>query len=212
MTDEPSAPSWGEDHRNHPLITETDWGLLTEEGYFEDRKRPSVSRNQQRRKLHARVRNALLDLSLLFNQLDATEIAKIFSSKPDGWLRQNEGAITDSLAFILYGMGIIHLMTADSAEYHGTSKRLFEDALYEAGKKYGEADVSTGPYLVEGVKLDIDGTRIPRPNLLRDLEEGRELHPSAVRMLLEMEEVDTAPVQEELRKMLLDDGTHDEDT
>ena len=207
MTDCPSDPDWSDDDRSHPLITPTDWDFLTTEGFFDDHARPSVSRSQQRQNIRARVRNALLDLSLLFDQLDPNEIITVLSTKqggPNEWRQQDEEAISDALAFVLFGIGITDLMRSGGRDY-GSSRSLFEDAVYRAGKKSGQLEGSPGPYLVENTNLDIDATRIPRPNLLHDLEEGRELHPSAVRMLLEMEDVDTAPVQEELRKMLLDD-------
>lgn len=207
MTDYPSDPDWSDDDRSHPLITPTDWDFLTTEGYFDDHARPSVSRSQQRQNIRARIRNGLLDLSLLFDQLDPDEITTILSTEqggPDEWERQSEEAIANSLAFVLYGAGITSHM-GESGKFHGRTRRLFKETVYRAGKKVGERDGSHGPYLVEDADYNIDATRIPRVNLIRDLEEGRELHPSAVRMLLEMEDVDTAPVQEELRKMLLDD-------
>jgi len=74
-----------DESRNHPLITKTDWGFLTTDGYFDDHKNPSSSRIQQRKKLRKRIRNGLLDLSLLLDNLseeDREELADELKLRP----------------------------------------------------------------------------------------------------------------------------------
>jgi hypothetical protein len=69
-------------------VTNTDYDFLTTEGYFDNEEYASQRRSQQRRKLQTRVRNALLDLSVLARIIDDDELDEILASElgdPDEW-------------------------------------------------------------------------------------------------------------------------------
>lgn len=201
------------DDRKDAMLTSLQRDFLTGEHEYTG-EHAKQERYQRRKAIRERIYHTLLDFTLLLDHLDASEREKVFGGPMEAFIgfedSEFEKGLRDTLAFILYGAGVTALMKAGGENLHEpTAERLLEDALYRAGKKAGD-DSRMGPFLVEDLELRIDAARIPVPNLIGDLEEGRELHPAAVRMLLEMDEVDMAPIQEQLRKMLLDDTSLDE--
>lgn len=148
-----------------------------------------------KRRIRERTRQALLDFGILFEEMEHSERVKIF---PKGTAKQEdpvfkEGA-RDALAFILERASVTHLMGHSDPVPRNAANLLIEQALIRVGKR--------NDFLVHEAHLEIEADRIPVPNLLRDLEEERELPPEALRYLMEFEEVDTQQVQELLREMI----------
>jgi hypothetical protein len=73
--------------------------------------------------------------------------------------------------------------------------------LTEAVNRAGERD----GLLIENIDVDIDAVELPRQRLLEDLEAGNELTPRELWILLESEEVDTAEIQQHIRRLLMED-------
>jgi len=146
MTDDATHPDWDAD-RIHPLLTKTDWGFLTTEGYFADRARPSVSQSQQRQKIRNRIRNAFRDFALLVGYLDEGDIERIFQ---DPTADQVNG-MTDALSLIYRG-------TRDGVRVAETgAKESFEPMIRRAIRN-GEAalDESATNTLVIDVTFEND--------------------------------------------------------
>lgn len=104
MADGDPSPDWNPD-RSHPLVTETDFNFLTEDDYYsaDEYARPSQSRNQQRRNLYDRIRNAIRDMSFLFEHLDDDDLTRLFGPgeySTGDWGRLH-GSMQDTLALFV---------------------------------------------------------------------------------------------------------------
>lgn len=161
-----------------------------------------------KRRIRNRVRNSLLDFTLLFEHLDESEREKIFGSNVRATMDVDEDlweGIRDTLGFVLEGAGAATPTVMGSAEKPVSGSicdRLLEDALQKVGDRNG--------YLVKEVRLNVDATRMPWSNLRSRLKEGDELPPEALRFLLHHENVDVAEVQDQIRDMVLEEDKKDE--
>lgn len=186
------------------MLTTEDRRWLTGEKEYEG-EHAKQQRYQRRRDIRERIYNSILDFTILFHYLEDTEREKLFGQlSADGtqWdLNDQEfdDGIRDTLAFLLYNVGVTHLMHTNDEKGPSemtAAERLLTDALYHAGRR--------DDFLVEELELDIEATHLPFSNVLDDLEAGTPLSPARLRVLLESEQVDTTEIQERVRTMIFD--------
>jgi hypothetical protein len=190
--------------RKNAMLTTEDRRWLTGEKQYEG-EHAKQQRYQRRRDIRERIYNSILDFTILFQHFEDTEREKLFGQlSADGtqWdLNDQEfdDGIRDTLAFLLYNVGMTHLMRADNETEPSemtVAERLLTDALYHAGRR--------DDFLIEEFELDIEATHLPFSNVLDDLEAGTPLSPARLRVLLESEQVDTTEIQESVRTMIFD--------
>jgi hypothetical protein len=189
--------------RKNAMLTTEDRRWLTGEKTYEG-EHAKQQRYQRRRDIRERVYNALLDFTILFEQLDAAEREKLFGQiSADGtqWMVDDqafEEGVCDALAFLLYSVGITRLMQPEETD-HSTptvAERLLNEALVRAGRQ--------DDLFVEQTDLTVDAKPLALSGLLDDLEAGNPLSVIGIRLLLESEQVETAAVQECLRAMIFE--------
>lgn len=189
--------------RKNAMLTTEDRRWLTGEKTYEG-EHAKQQRYQRRRDIRERVYNALLDFTILFEHLDDAEREKLFGQvAADGtqWTvddRALEEGVCDTLAFLLYTVGVTRLMQPDRAD-HSTptvAERLLNEALVRAGRQ--------DDLFVEQTDLTVDARPLALSGLLDDLEAGNPLSVIGIRLLLESEQVETAAVQECLRTMIFE--------
>ncbi|WP_137290380.1 hypothetical protein [Natronorubrum halophilum] len=187
--------------RKNAMLTTEDRRWLTGEKTYEG-EHAKQQRYQRRRDIRDRVYNSLLDFSILFEYLEEAEREKLFGTsggdqQPLIEDRELSDGIRDGLAFLLYNTGITATMNSSDDHPDVAAERLLIDAIYQAGETDG--------ILVEGVSLDIEAVDLSQSSLLDDLEDGNELSPREIRVLLESESIDTQEVQETIRKQVFDE-------
>ncbi|MXV62695.1 hypothetical protein GS429_11585 [Natronorubrum sp. JWXQ-INN-674] len=185
--------------RKNAMLTTEDRRWLTGEKSYEG-EHAKQQRYQRRRDIRERVYNSILDFSVLFEHLEEGEREKLFGSPgtdQDALTddRQFTDGVCDALAFLLYSTGINSMMDSGGSS-DPVADRVLTEALHRSGQRDG--------IFVEDVDLDIDAVNLPRASLLEDLEAGKELSPSELRLLLESEDVDTRNVQEHIRREVFD--------
>lgn len=152
-----------------------------------------------KRRIRKRVREGILDFTLLFNELEHEEREKIFGSNLTPLIELDDDlaqGMRDALAFILEGAGGAALL--DEHRPKGlTSEQLLERAIGRLARQYGYF-----PRRIDMSGIEIDAERLPW-NLEEGLEQGEELPPEALAFLMEeYDEIDTIEVQELLRSMI----------
>ena len=193
-----------EGRKNAMLTTEDRRWLVGEKSY--EGEYAKQQRYQRRREIRERIRNSILDFSLLVEHLEPAEAEKLFSPVPDPPTGEDEftDGLRDALVFVLLHTGIVEHMTADGsddgAQEIAVAEWLLEEALYRAGRR---EDI-----LVESVELEVEATPVPALSLLDDIDDGRVLSPAAIRLLLDHEKVDRAEIQSHIRAMILE-GAHE---
>lgn len=194
------------DEEINAMLTKDDRSFLRGEKTYSG-EHAKQQRYQRRRSIRDRVHQSVIDFSLLMDHLPEEEREKIFGGAQEG-IEDEEfvNGLRDTLAFVLYGTDISSKISDNSRST--LAQKLLESALQRVGMKIGETS-PTGPFIIENVTLDIESEKIPIPNLKRDLKEGRELPPESLRLLLELDEVDTSEIQEIIHQMLLDKGGED---
>jgi hypothetical protein len=184
------------------LTTEDRRWLAGEKSY--EGQHAKQQRYQRRRDIRSRVQNTILDFSILFEHLEESEREKLF-----GLIDENEtdddgdneftNGLRDTLAFVLYNTGITESMNREKSEGPGPlAERLLRDAVYRAGAR--------DEILVEDIDLTIEATHASVSEILDDLKAGNEVSPARLCLLLESDEIDTAGVQDCIRKTIIDDN------
>ncbi|WP_264556356.1 hypothetical protein [Halocatena marina] len=189
--------------RKNAMLTTEDRRWLTGEKTYEG-EHAKQQRYQRRRDIRERVYNSILDFTILFQQLEETEREKLFGHLSDDGTQWDiedeafEAGIRDALAFLLYNIGVTKPLSTDKATSSTpVAEQLITDAIYHAGRR--------DDYLVETVELNITATHLPLSNVLDDLEAGTTLSPARLRVLMESDRVDTAEIQECVRRMIFED-------
>jgi hypothetical protein len=186
--------------RKNAMLTTEDRRWLTGEKSYEGQ-HAKQQRYQRRRDIRSRVRNTILDFTILFEHLEESEREKLFDRPDEDGETDDEftNGLRDALAFVLYNTGITESMEREGSERSvPLAERLLQDAVYRAGKR--------DEILVEDVDLAIEATRAPVSAILEDLKAGNEVSPARLCLLLESDEIDTARAQDCIREMILDDG------
>lgn len=179
--------------RERGILTKSDREFLTGDSDIEPE---SHSERKSRERIRNRTKNALLDMWLLFEELEQRDLEQIFMPENDA--RSDSLAATSrALAFIFDGVGA-HRLMQPSKPHKDPSEESLRRALELVGRKH--------EYFVQEVELEIEADRIPVKRLFRDLEEENELPPEALRFLLELDEVDTSEVQDSIRDMVLEEN------
>ncbi|NGM67432.1 hypothetical protein G6M89_00160 [Natronolimnobius sp. AArcel1] len=187
--------------RKNAMLTTEDRRWLTGEKRY-DGEHAKQQRYQRRRDIRERVSNSLLDFSVLFEHIEEDELEKLFGTPGTDQTEVTDDSaladgICDALAFVLRSTGINAMHDGAATDSNPLAERLLTEALYRAGRKDG--------YLVQNVDLEVDAMAFSRKSLLADLEAGNDLSPSELRVLLEIEDVDTSAVQEHIRRQLLEE-------
>lgn len=180
------------------MLTTEDRRWLTGEKSYEG-EHAKQQRYQRRRDIRKRVRNTILDFTILFEHLEDAEREKLFERLGEDGTEGEEFAagLSDGLAFILYNAGITETMLEDGSDgTESTAERLLREAVSAAGKR--------DEILVEDVELSIDATRAPIASILEDLRAGNEVSPAELCLLLESEAVDTEDARDCIRELVVD--------
>lgn len=183
--------------RERGILAEADRGYLLEKEEYGSRQ----TRYERRKAIRERVREGLIDFTLLFDELEHDEREKIFGSNLTAQIQLDdnlEAGMRDALAFILEGAGGSTLFNERRPD-DVTSERLLERAIKRIGRRYG--------YFVRHIdasKIDVQAERLPW-DLEKGLEEGEELPPEALAHIMEeYDEIDVHEVQELMRSMISD--------
>lgn len=187
--------------RKNAMLTTEDRRWLTGEKAY-DGEHAKQQRYQRRRDIRKRLYNSVLDFSVLFEHLEEDEREKLFGTPGTKQTtltddRDLTDGVRDALAFLLYSTGINTSMNTEGTRSDPVAERLLREACYRSGQKDG--------LLVKTVDLEIDAVDLPRASLFEDLEDGKELSPDELRVLLESEDVDTRAVQEHIRTQVFDE-------
>lgn len=148
------------------------------------------SKKQKRNRIRRRVRNAILDFTILFDHLDERDRETVFDPENEEREAYTRG-ITDTLAF--FHLGTMGYSTP------------FKDMLARGVSK-GEQELAGSEYRMVNVEFNVDPVgRIDVDEVVEKLDEGRfgeitdeELR-AFVRLLAESEEFSSAPVREEIK-------------
>jgi len=186
--------------RKNAMLTTEDRRWLTGEKSYEG-KHAKQQRYQRRRDIRDRVYNAMLDFSILFEELDEDQRLEIFGEvSPDGqrWTESDEelrDGVRDGLAFLLRAVDVATLLRGDAED--SVADWMIEDALRRAGQRDG--------ILVEDVTTSVDATEVRVPELLDALEAGEDLSPAALYLLLDSGALDAEELSDTVREQLFGD-------
>lgn len=180
-------------------------GILTEADRDFLRNREGYSRQAAHARQNAiveRTRNAILDFSLLFDNLTDDDWTDITETSPtnDVWFDDSdiEAGVRDTLASMILVSGGRHLIRNPSTP-NSTAERMLRDAF--------ERVAWTRWYDLAHFEVSIVAERIQGRDLVRRLAEGDELSIDELSKLLiaTRDDVDREALQAELRKQLATD-------
>lgn len=148
------------------------------------------SKKQKRNRIRRRVRNAMLDFTILFEYLDERDRKTVFDPENAEREAYTQG-ITDALAF--FHLGTMGYSTP------------FKDMLARGVSK-GEQELAGSDYRMVNVEFNVDPVgRIDVDEVVEKLDQGsfdeitdEELR-AFVRLLAESEEFSTMPIREEIK-------------
>lgn len=188
--------------RKNAMLTTEDRRWLTGEKTYEGQ-HAKQQRYQRRNDIRDRVRNSILDFTILFEELEEHERRKVFGEVTDDgsrWVGVDEefrDGVRDALAFLLRGVGVRTLMrdSADDAS-RDVAEQFLALATARAGRREG--------FLVDDVELDVDATGVAVPDLLERFESGADVSPTGLYLLVESGALDVDDVRECLREHVLD--------
>jgi len=162
--------------------------------------------HEREERIEERVRNALLDFTLLFRHLDDEQAEEIFDGLDDD--TELRRGIKHALAFLFDGAATPKQGPNISFSEEGASKKLtsagwfdklLEEAYVLALIQYDFIVDEFEPPTVTGEHIEgIDKAR-------RMAEAGEEFSPRYIQMLLHTDVIDSEPVQEAVRERLLED-------
>lgn len=195
-----------ETERDRGILSGPDrkWLLMDRDEYVEEHSRQYWG--QRRDKIQNRLRNAMLDFSLLFDHMDHEERPdlreRIFTSTASDDTEIEDG-IRDGFAFLLEACGAAGLFREHAHE--PAFNRIFEGAWNRLAWLYR--------YRLNSVEIDVDAERIPWRELRERLEAGEELTIDEQAQLLIAfgDDVDPAETQKVLNRLLLDEGEGEDD-
>jgi len=184
-------PKEGDEKRSRGILAPVDREFLKGEKEYSHRQ----SAYGRREKIRERVKNGLLDFSLLLD-LPAEEREKIFESYGDD--PEFMPAIQHALAFLYLGV----------ADKTGQAK-----GVYKSANPAFEHDLEEGllrallkhEYILEELDLTISAEKFDGlETALEMAREGEELSPGYIRLLLHSDAVDWEPVHEVIHEQLLE--------
>jgi hypothetical protein len=179
-------------NRDRGILTKADREYLVGKSKIE---KASHSERRARERIRNRLKNAILDMGLLFEHMERRDKEQVFV--PDSDARSDAlTANSHALALLLDGVGAHRLM-----QHTKPNKDPSEEALRHALELVGREH----RYFIREVSLEVDADRIPENRLFRMLREGDKLSPESLRFLLELDEVDVEQVQESIRKQIEDE-------
>lgn len=192
--------------RKNAMLTTEDRRWLTGDKEYEG-EHAKQQRYQRRKDIRERVRNSVLDFTILFEHLDDDQCEAIFELLAEGnssTTAERESfanGVRDALAFFLYNVGVTGLMrdAPSPATDRPAAEQFVTDALTRAGRK--------DDLLVEEVKLDIDATPASLSDILADLEAGEDLSAGELQYLIESGTVDVTELQGCIRDQLFAEDT-----
>jgi len=199
--------------RDRGVLTKTDREFLTGEKTYKNQETAS----HRRRNIRTRLRNSILDLSLLFELFDEHDDLVRDVVGDD---EEVEDALADAIALIFCGVTTnVSLGTGppmpvkgpagfkQDAEISGTGDHHSEEFLKVLGTGLSRGFFTSDGILLERAELNTETTRVSETNIRRTLEEGRTLHPKTAALLLRTGQIDPEAVSDLAREQLLDDGS-----
>lgn len=192
-----------EQDRERGILNDADrkWLLMDRDEYIMKHSRQYWG--QRRDEVRKRVRNGILDFTLLFEHLEHDQREELFGGRLTPHRRFDdpdfEAGVRDTLAFMLDGTGIFtHL---DEWETHNemTGERLLEEAFARGAWRWGHD--------LQDFQLEVVAERIPVRELLQRLDAGESLTVDELARLAisQHDRVDPAVLQASLREQLLDE-------
>lgn len=187
--------------RDRGILSSSDrkWLLLSRDEYVEEHSRQYWG--QRRDEVINRVRNGVLDFTLLFDHLEHDQRVEIFGNPLISLMQFDdpdfEAGIRDTLAFLIEGAGGASLLD-EHVPPETTAERLLEEAFGQIAWRY--------QYNLNGIQLDVDAEKIPGDELLQRIEADEELTAEELAQLLlaKGDDVNTATLQEQIRAELSD--------
>lgn len=187
--------------RDRGILSSSDrkWLLLSRDEYVEEHSRQYWG--QRRDEVINRVRNGVLDFTLLFDHLEHDQRVEIFGNPLISLMQFDdpdfEAGIRDTLAFMIEGAGGASLLD-EHVPPETTAERLLEEAFGQIAWRY--------QYNLNGIQLDVDAEKIPGDELLQRIEADEELTAEELAQLLlaKGDDVNTATLQEQIRAELSD--------
>lgn len=187
-----------DDERGRGILTEADRAFLRNPDEY-SRQNAHARQNA----IGERVRNAILDFTVLFDNLDAEGYQRIFGRPPTPKSQRYadpalEAGLRDALAFVFHSSGAkgYFLGHADSSE-HTTgleAERLLTETFDRLAWRYR--------YQLNTAALNIDAEMINWHDLVEELEAGHELNPEQLAHFLSHDDVDTSEIQAQVRSMI----------
>jgi len=184
------------------MLTKTDREFLIAEGEHYSGDSAKQMRYERRQKIRDRIRETLLDFTLLFDYLPDSEQEKLFEDEGGWWAHGDqelqEGA-RDTIAFILRNADISPYLEHSGSPPSTPATELLEDA-------YKRIAIEHGRLVTEVANPEIETTNLR--NVLSRLEEGDSEETAQTLGLLlqtgEVSEETRAEIQELLRDDLVD--------
>ena len=195
-----------DDERGRGILTEADRAFLRSPDEYSRQ-----STHARQNAIIERMRNAILDFSILFEELDRDDFETIFSRPRSEKMPFDDPAIEaglrDALALVLESAGGDALFrrpgNSPSHVQPVPAEQLLLDALERLARFYG--------YQINTADLEVEAERIPWRALEGELEERHELDPEQLARFLSRDEVDTSVIQEQVRTMVFDQNDTDEE-
>lgn len=172
------------------MLTDTDREFLLAGGGYYTGENAKQMRYERRSNIRNRIRETLLDFTLLFEHLEERERAKIFEDA-DADL---DNGVRDTLALLLYSLRVSAVMEGYAVGNVPELADALGGALDRAGLKDGWA--------VQDWDLEIEA--IPISHLLRKAEESDELQARELGLLMETGVV-SDDTQEAVRELVTED-------
>ena len=189
-----------DDGRERGILTSADREFLRSDPDEYSRQ----ARHARRDAIVERMRNAVLDFSILFEELDRDDFETIFSRPRANKMPYNdptiEAGLRDTLALVLEsggGDGLFRgLGNSGPHTQDLEAERLLLDALERLAWFYG--------YQINTAELKVEAEKIPWRALEGELKEGGELDPEQLARFLSRDDVDTSAIQEQVRTMIFE--------
>ena len=152
-----------------------------------------------------RVRNAILDFTVLFEGLKPDDFNRVFGRYPNPKSGRYddpalEAGLRDALAFILQsggGAGLLRGMGNTPSHTTGIeAERLFKEAVERLAWRKR--------YQVKKTILEVEAEPIHWHELEQSLEAGDELSPEQLAHFLSRDDVDTSEIQDQVHSMVFD--------
>lgn len=202
------------EERDRGVLTPTDRQFLRGEKEY---KNPETT-SHRRSDIRTRLRNAVLDLSLLFECYDEHDDLVTDVFRDDELVDEfgnmialifcgvtSDVTLDGSRLRSLKGPAGIHM----TGEIEGVGDHHSSEFLQVLGDGLSRGLFEFDSIFLEKAQLETEAIRLPDRRIRRNLEEGETLHPNAAALLLRTGEVDPEAFTDFAREQLLEGGDSD---